>query len=93
MDDADKRAIEMGRRTLANLAEGRSKAHRQARDRAAPFYLAIRRAIDRDILDGHGERGRAGRIAERLPPRDKEGLEYYSTRQVQRVLDTLAKVT
>lgn len=86
----DKRAAEMGRRMIANLAEGRSKAHRQARERAAPFHLAIRRAIDEDILEGHDERGRAGRIAARLPPRDQEGLEYYSARHVQRVLDMLA---
>jgi hypothetical protein len=88
----DKRAVEMGRRVLANLDEGRQKAHRRAREAAAPVYLAIRRALDQDILAGFPPRGRAGRIARAIPPRDTwEGFRPYSVKQVSRILDMLAR--
>jgi hypothetical protein len=61
---------------------------------AAPLHLAVRRELDLDIIAGNPARGRAGRIADKLPPRELANrIEYYSVRQVQRVLDTLASVS
>jgi hypothetical protein len=51
---------------LAGLESGRQKAIAASRERAAATWRAVRRASDDDVLEGHSERGRAGRIARRL---------------------------
>ncbi len=73
---------EIGARVLAAFARGRCIAITAAQNRAAPLWRVVRAALDDDILRGHGERGRAGRIKRRLHLTVSE-------RQVKRILDTL----
>lgn len=69
-------------RILAGAAKGRHIANTAAQARAAPLWRVVRAALDDDILGGHSERGRAGRIKKRLRLTITE-------RQVNRILDAL----
>jgi len=59
-------AAATGRRVLAALDAGRERAIAYQRERAARYERLVRPELDLDILAGHPERGRAGRIARRL---------------------------
>ena len=71
---------------LANLARGRERAVAAARERGAITARAVRRALDVDVLEGRGERGRAGRIARRL----QRGGVTISERGVRKILERLS---
>lgn len=76
-------------RILAGLAKGRQKAVERAQAQGAVTARAVRRALDVDVLEGRGERGRAGRIARRLR---REGVTV-GERQVRRIIDTLSSMS
>lgn len=76
----------VGLRVLASLARGREKAVAGAQARGAVTVRAVRRALDVDVLQGHGERGRAGRVQRRLW---REGVNV-SERQVRKILERLS---
>lgn len=57
---------DLGRRVLAGLAKGRQRAIELARERARRNERLVLEALNHDILAGHPERGRAGRIHRRL---------------------------
>jgi hypothetical protein len=59
-------AAETGAKVLAALAEGRRKRLDDEAARVAKLEREVRSAIDIDLLSGHAEWGRAGRIARRL---------------------------
>jgi hypothetical protein len=73
-------ALDVGARVLAGLALGRERSLEVRRRTAAQHRLVVLAAARGDEQRGHGPRGRAGRIAQRL-----RGL--LSRRQVQRILD------
>ena len=92
MNEADdNRAAEIGRSVLAAVSQARAIALREARTYAAPFVVAVRSELDRDILLGHSSRGRAGRIARRLPGfvTRTGGFRRYTERHVLRALKNL----
>lgn len=76
-------ALEVGERVLAALSRGRARAIEAARARGAANELEVRRLLDLDILAGHDERGRAGRIARRM-------TKPISERGVRKILDRLS---
>lgn len=76
----------VGARVLEALARGREKAVAAAQARGATTARAVRRALDVDVLEGHGERGRAGRIARRL----KRGGVKITERGVRKILERLS---
>ncbi len=72
-----------GRRVLEALAEGRRIAIQQRKAQAADNERLVRLELDRDILAGHPERGRPGRISRRLRGRIGE-------RGVRKILERLS---
>jgi len=73
----------VGERVLAGLEKGRRRAIAQAQARGARTVRAVCQALDVDLLEGRGERGRAGRIARRL-----RGM--VGERQVRKILERLS---
>lgn len=72
----------VGARVLAGFDKGRAIAIAVQVAKGERSRTLVRRALDHDILEGHGERGRAIRITERLHGR-------VSQRQVYRHLAAL----
>lgn len=73
-------ATTVGERVLAGFAKGRAKAIEVQRATGAATLRAVRRAIDDDVLAGHGERNRVKRIALKLRMGEK---------RVRRAMDRL----
>jgi hypothetical protein len=77
------------------LEKGRAAAIAKARDEGAHNADKVRVALDKDILAGHGDRGRAGRIAKmvRGHVRVRAGIEvrnFISPRGVRKILERLS---
>jgi hypothetical protein len=81
---ADPAAV--GVRVLAALEAGRREGIARAQARAAALAVAVRRELDSDILAGHAERGRAGRISRRLA---REGVTV-TERGARKILERLS---
>lgn len=80
-DEERRRATELGRRVLRNLADGRERALTAAKARGAMLQNLVCRAAVRDRNAGGGDRGRAKRVQASL-----QGIVVISERHIRRLL-------
>jgi hypothetical protein len=77
-------------RQQAGFDKGRALRAAEQRARLEPATAAVRRELDRDLIDEKSQRGRAGRISKRLRPSLRSDLSPASHRRwIARILSRL----